>query len=166
MTGIIPTDEIKRLQRRMNRLIEDLGLTELESRYLEEMQRIQKRMSELMEDTDVTKLERNIILPLADVRETDEAIIVVMDLPGVDKHDVDIIIANEELHVTAERKVETESTEKDYHKRERTQTKFERMVKLPKAVKAEEAKARLSDGVLELTLPKEMVTAKRRISIE
>jgi HSP20 family protein len=150
----------------MNRLIEDLGLTELESRYLEEMQRIQKRISELMEDTDVTKLERNIILPLADVRETDEAIIVVMDLPGADKHDVDIIIANEELHVTAERKVETESTEKDYHKRERTQTKFERMVKLPKAVKAEEAKARLSDGVLELTLPKEMVTAKRRISIE
>ena len=166
MTGIIPTDEIKRLQRRMNRLIEDLGLTELESRYLEEMQRIQKRMSELMEETDVTKPERNIILPLADIRETDGAIIVVMDLPGVDKNDVDIIITNEELHVTAERKIENESIEKDYHKRERNQTKFERMFKLPKVVKAEEAKAKLSDGVLELILPKEMVTAKRRISIE
>jgi HSP20 family protein len=166
MTGIIPADEIKRLQKRMNRLIEDLGLTELESRYLEEMQRIQKRMSELMEETDVTKLERNIILPLADVGETDEAIIVIMDLPGVDKHDVDIIITDDELHVTAEKKIKTELAEKNYLKRERTQTKFERKVKLPKAVKAEEAKAKLSDGVLELTLPKEMITAKRRINIE
>ncbi len=166
MTGIIPTDEFKRLQRRMNKLIDDLGLTELESRYIEEMQRIQKRISELMEEGDVTKLEGNTIPPLADVRETDEAIVVVMDLPGVNKHDVDITIMNEELHVTAEQKIETGYNEKDYLRRERIQTKFERMIRLPKAVKAEEAKARLSDGVLELILPKEMVTAKRRIIIE
>jgi HSP20 family molecular chaperone IbpA len=34
------------------------------------------------------------------------------------------------------------------------------------AVKGEEAKARLADGVLEVTLPKEMVTSRKRITID
>ncbi|MDM7912247.1 MAG: hypothetical protein QUS09_04040, partial [Methanotrichaceae archaeon] len=77
-------DELRRLQKRMNRLMEDLGLTELESRYIEEMQRLQKRMSELMEEAGTIPMEGNIFMPLADVKETDEAIVVTMDLPGVE----------------------------------------------------------------------------------
>jgi HSP20 family protein len=89
-----------------------------------------------------------------------------MDLPGVDKKDVEISVAEEELRVSAQRKTETEVEEKGYHKRERSCAKFERMVKLPVAVKGEEAKARLADGVLEITLPKEVVTSRKRITID
>lgn len=166
MAGLIPMDELKRLQKKMNRLMEDLGLTELESRYIEEMQRLQKRMSELMEEAETMPMEGNIFMPLADVKETEEAIVVTMDLPGVEKQDVDISISDDELRVVAEKKAETEVSEKDYHKRERTYKRFERMVKLPVAVKVEEAKARLDNGVLEVTLPKEVVTARKRISID
>jgi HSP20 family protein len=84
----------------------------------------------------------------------------------VDKQDVDITITDDELRVVAERKTETEVTEKDYHKQERTYKKFERMVKLPVAVKIEEAKAKLTEGVLEVTLPKEVITSRKRISID
>ena len=52
MTGLIPADELRKLQKRMNRLIEELGLEDLESRYIEEMERMQKRMSDLMEDVE------------------------------------------------------------------------------------------------------------------
>ena len=52
MAGLIPADELRKLQKRMNRLIEELGLGELESRYIEEMERMQKRMSDLMEDVE------------------------------------------------------------------------------------------------------------------
>ncbi len=168
MAGLIPVEELRRLQKRMNRLMEDLGLTELESRYLEEMQKMQKRMSELMEEagTGTVPMGESIFMPLADVKETEEAVVVTMDLPGVEKQDVDISISDDELHVVAEKKEETEVSEKDYHKRERTYKRFERMVKLPVAVKAEEAKAKLESGVLEVTLPKEVVTARKRISIE
>lgn len=166
MAGLIPVDELRRLQKKMNRLMEDLGLTELESRYIEEMQRLQKRMSELMEEAETIPMEGNSFMPLADIKETEEAIVVTMDLPGVEKQDVDISISDDELRVVAEKKAETEVTEKDYHKRERTYKRFERMVKLPMAVKIEEAKAKLESGVLEVTLPKEVVTAKKRISIE
>lgn len=159
-------DELRKLQKRMNKFREDLGLTDLESKYLEEMQRMQKRMSDLMEDVETAGGQGEIMMPLADVRETDDAVVVTMDLPGVDKQDVDITITDDELRVVAERKTETEVTEKDYHKQERTYKKFERMVKLPVAVKIEEAKAKLTEGVLEVTLPKEVVTSRKRISID
>jgi HSP20 family protein len=166
MAGLIPVDEIRKLQKRMNRLMEDLGLTDLESKYLEEMQRMQKRMSDIMEEVETTGMEGDIMTPLADVRETDDAVVVTMDLPGVDKQDVDITITDDELRVAAERKTETEVSEKDYHKQERTYRMFERMVKLPVAVKIDEATAKLADGVLEVTLPKEIITSRKRISID
>jgi HSP20 family protein len=166
MAGIIPYDEVRRLQKRMNRLMEDLGLSDFESKYVDEMQRLQKRMSELMEEAEKTPLDKSIIMPLADVKETDENVIVTMDLPGIEKEDVDISIAEDELRVMAERKTETEVSEKDFHKRERTYRKFERILKLPVAVKVDEAKASLKEGVLEVTLPKEVITAKTRITIE
>ena len=166
MAGLIPVDEIRKLQKRMNRLMEDLGLTDLESKYLEEMQRMQKRISDIMEEVETTGMQGDIMTPLADVRETDDAVVVTMDLPGVDKQDVDIAITDDELRVAAERKTETEVTEKDYHKQERTYRMFERMVKLPVAVKIDEAKAKLADGVLEVTLPKEAITSRKRISID
>lgn len=166
MAGIIPMEELKRLQKRMNRLMEELGLSDLESRYVDEMQRMQKRVSEMMEEASSGPVAGNIFMPMADVRETDEAVIVTMDLPGVDKEDVDITVSGDDLRVVAERKSEIELSEEDYLKRERAYTRFERIVKLPVAVKMEEAKAKLSDGVLEITLPKEVVTAKKRINIE
>ncbi len=154
------------MQKRMNRLMEDLGLTDLESKYLDEMERMQKRMSELMAEVETREDQGSKIRPLADVQETDGEIIVTMDLPGIDKQNVDITISDDELSVVAERKTETDVAEKNYHKRERTYKKFERTVSLPTGVKMEEAKARLAEGVLQIAIPKEVVTTRKRISID
>ena len=166
MTGLMAAEELKKLQKRMNRLMEDLGLTDLESKYLEEMERMQKRMGDLMEVAQKSEEQSILIKPLADVQETDGEIIVTMDLPGIDKQNVDITISDDELSVVAERKTETEIAEKNYHKRERTYKKFERAVSLPTGVRMDEAKARLAEGVLQITIPKEIVTTRKRISID
>jgi HSP20 family protein len=167
MAGIIPADEIRRLQRRMSRLMDDLGFSDLESRYTDEMQRIQDRMNRLMESPGTAKAAPGeVVMPLADVRETDDSVVVTMDLPGVNKEDVDISVADDELTVSANKASESEENREDYHKRERYFTRFERMVTLPVAVKPEEAKASLNNGVLEVTLPKEVVTSKKRINID
>jgi HSP20 family protein len=167
MAGLIPADELRKLQKRMNRLIEELGLGELESRYIEEMERMQKRMSDLMEDVERKEEEKEgVVKPLADVLETEESIVVTMDMPGVDKQDVDITILDDELSVVAKRKRAAEVAEKDYHKRERTSKKFERKVLLPASVKMDEAKASLAEGVLEVTLPKAVIVSRKRIVID
>jgi HSP20 family protein len=144
--------------------MQDLGLTDLESKYMDEMQKIQQRMSEIMAESDVG--ESDVMVPLADVKETDESIVVSMDLPGVDKKYVEISVTDDELRVSAKRQIETEIDEKGYHKRERSYSRFERTVKMPVAVKNVEAKARLADGVLEITLPKELVTSRKRVTID
>jgi HSP20 family protein len=166
MAGLIPAEELRKLQKRMSRLMDDLGLTNLESKYLEEMERMHRRMCDLMEDVETAGEEGEVMVPLADVKETDESVVVTMDLPGVEKQEVEISIIDDELRVVAERNAETEVSEKDFHRRERIFKRFERKVRLPVSVRTEEAGAKLSDGVLEIKLPKEVITTRKRISID
>lgn len=62
-------------------------------------------------------------------------------------------MVEDELQISAQRKSETEVNEQDYHRRERTFTRFERRVLLPASVKTEEARATLTNGVLQVTAP-------------
>jgi HSP20 family protein len=164
--GLIPAEELRKLQIRMNKLMEELGLDALGSRYTDELERIQKRMGDLMEEGERPNLKKGVIRPLADVHETDEAVVVTMDMPGVEKQDIDISVVEDELRVSAKRKSETEINEQDYHRRERTYTRFERRVLLPTSIKTEEARAALNNGVLQITLPKVSVITRRRIAID
>lgn len=151
---------------RMNKLIEELGLDSLGSKYVEEMDKMQKRMSELTGDEEGQQMQKGVTRPLADVQETDDSVIVTMDMPGVEKEDIDISVVDEELRVSAEKSSQAETKEEQFHKRERTYRKFERRVLLPASIKADEARASLANGVLEITLPKVSVVTRRQIAIE
>ncbi|HPE64023.1 MAG TPA: Hsp20/alpha crystallin family protein [Methanothrix sp.] len=171
MTGLVPKDDFKRLQRRMNRLMEDIGISEPESRYMPEIRRVQDKMNQLIEDfmaesPVVPGAFRDVMKPLADVLETDEEVVVKMDLPGMEKGEIEITVAEDVLEVKAERKVEKEETKEDFYRKERSYSKFERSLKLPAEVKADESKANLKDGVLEIHLPKVEVTARKKVEIE
>ncbi|HII06819.1 MAG TPA: Hsp20/alpha crystallin family protein [Methanotrichaceae archaeon] len=171
MTGLVPKDDFKRLQRRMNRLMEDVGISDVESKYMPEIRRVQDRMNQVIEDfmaesPAVPGDFSDVMKPLADVKETDEEVVVTMDLPGMDKGDVDITVAEDALEVKAERKTEKEVTGEEFRKKERTFARFERSLALPAEVRAEEAKASLKDGVLEVHLPKVEVTARKKVTIE
>jgi len=89
-----------------------------------------------------------------------------MDMPGVEKQDINISVVEDELQISAQRKSETEANEQDYHRRERTFTRFERRVLLPESIKTEEARATLTNGVLQITLPKVSVLTRKRIAID
>ena len=164
--GLIPAEELRKLQIRMNKLMEELGLDALGSRYTDELERMQRRMGDLVEDVEGPNLKKGVIRPLADVQETDEALVVTMDMPGVEKQDIDISVVEDELRVSGQRKSEAELNEQDYHRRERTYTRFERRVLLPASIKSEEGRATLNNGVLEITLPKASVPNRKRIVIE
>lgn len=166
MKGLIASEELKKLQKRMDRLMEDLGLARIESKYLEEMERMRRRLGELMEEAETGRDGEEMIEPLADVQETDGEIIVTMDLPGMDKEDVDIALSSDELSVVAQRKTETDMAEGNFHQRERSYRRFERTISLPAGVKADEARAKLESGVLKISIPKAVVTTRKRIAID
>ena len=148
--------------------MEDVGISDAEARYMPEIRRIQDKMNQVIEDfmAESPAPLADVMAPLADVKETDEEVVVTMDLPGMDKGDVEITVTEDALEVKAERKAEKEEKEEDFYRKERTFARFERSLKLPAEVRAEDAKASLKDGVLEVHLPKVEVTTRKKVTIE
>lgn len=165
MSDIFSREDLKKLHQRMSRLAEDLS-SEIGARYPGETKQIQERMNRLLDEIEASfrkDISSDIIRPLCDISSTDESVVVTLELPGIDKKDVEIAVSGEDMSVKASRPQETT---RSYVINERTYTGFKREIKLPVAVKAEEAKGTLKDGILEVVLPKEVVTTRRRVTID
>ena len=104
--------------------------------------------------------------PSIDVAETDENIIVTVELPGVKQKDVEITITDGILILKGEKKEEKEVKEKNYHRIERSYGSFQRSISLPTGVKADKAKATYKDGVLQVAIPKTEEAKPKQIKID
>ena len=101
--------------------------------------------------------------PLADISETDNTYKVELDVPGIHKDQIDIQLQDRELVVTGE--VPESEQEGRAHRRSRRTGRFEFRTYLPGEVKADAVTARLSDGVLTVTVPKSEAAKPRKIEI-
>lgn len=106
--------------------------------------------------------------PAVDVRETQDEIRVMAELPGLEPDDVDVSIENNVLTVTGEKRQEIEEGKEDssFHVLERRYGRFERSFTLPRTVDADNISARFHNGVLTVTLPKAETAKPRRVQIE
>lgn len=104
--------------------------------------------------------------PRLDVSETDEALEIIADLPGMDKNDIKVSLEDDLLTIKGERKEEREKKDKQYHTIERRSGSFYRALRLPVEVEMEKIAATFKDGVLTLTLPKTKDTKKKVSQIE
>ena len=104
-------------------------------------------------------------VPSVDIRETDEALSLAMDLPGLTRDDVEIVVEDRTLTVRGERKFEKDVENGNYHRVERTYGAFSRSFSLPANVQTDQVKAHFADGVLSLDLPKVEESKPRKIEI-
>ena len=102
-----------------------------------------------------------------DVREHGDEVIVVADLPGVEKEAVMLNLMNPRaLEISCSRDREQEEKSEGYYVRERVYGSLRRIVALPADVTDNDAKASFKNGVLEVTLKKTVIPQKSRIAIE
>lgn len=102
-----------------------------------------------------------------DVREHDNEVIIVADLPGIDKEDVMLQLLNPRtLEISCERKGEKEEEAEGYYMRERVFGSMRRVVLMPTDVTEEDSGASFKNGVLEVHLKKVKIPPKSRIEIE
>lgn len=106
--------------------------------------------------------------PRMDVYERDNAIVVKAELPGLKKEDVQLEIDGEDLVIRGESKAESEVTDKHYYRSERSFGSFYRRMPLPTGVTSEQIQAKLTDGVLEVRIPKpaEAKTEAKKIPVK
>jgi len=100
-------------------------------------------------------------IPAINTREEDNAYVIEVDLPGVDKKDIDIDIKDNTLVISGERKMKEESKEDDYYKVESVYGTFERSFTLPEDADVDKIDAKSVDGVLEVTIPKKKVVVEK-----
>lgn len=100
--------------------------------------------------------------PAVDVSETDDAVVVKAELPGMDTKDVDVSLSGDVLTIKGEKKEEKEEKTKSFHRVERSYGSFTRSVRLPAAVVSDKVEATFKNGVLTVNLPK-AEEAKRKV---
>jgi HSP20 family protein len=104
-------------------------------------------------------------IPTADLSETDDAYVAQVDLPAVNKDQVEVQIQDRELIVSGEITEPEDSSGRRRHRSSRRTGRFEFRTYLPGEVKADAVAARLSDGVLTVTVPKSEAAKPRKIEI-
>ena len=101
-----------------------------------------------------------------DVHETDDAVIIVSPIAGVDPENVEISADDDTVTISGERRSEHHSRTKNTIKQEIYWGKFSRTVELPAAADVEKAKATFKHGVLTVTIPKAAKEKKRTIKVK
>lgn len=101
-----------------------------------------------------------------DVSEDDKSYTVRAEIPGVRKDDIKVAVDGNQVSISAEVKKEKEEKEgKKVIRSERYYGKVYRSFSLAQEVDQNATKAKYSDGVLELTLPKKPGTAGKEIAV-
>ena len=105
--------------------------------------------------------------PLLDVYETDSTIVASLDLPGVEKKDVEVSVSNGFLTISGERKNISGESGEGRIWQETSFGTFKRTFELTEAVVEDKIKAQFKNGVLKISLPKaeEVKIAVRNISV-
>ena len=114
------------------------------------------------------------LFPAVNASESDEAVVVEAELPGLDAGDVEISIAGDELVLRGSRTRRPEQpagngekpTAVTWQRRERGSGGFERRIELPVPVDAARVEARLVDGVLTVTCPKAPQAQPRKVTVQ
>ena len=132
-----------------------------------EFDRLTRQLTQLVDDRwpDAPPLMgRDGFRPPADVEETDDAYLIELDLPGVDKKDINVETSGRRLVVQGERK---EKERKGMLRwQTRTVGRFQYEVVLPDQIDGADIQATMNDGVLRLRVPKSKSADRRRIEVK
>lgn len=90
-----------------------------------------------------------------------------MELAGIDpERDVEIAVDDGTLHVRGQRQETEEEKREGFVRRERLYGAFERTMRLPANVSAEDLKASYSDGILEIVVPGAAKRSSQRVRVD
>ena len=103
--------------------------------------------------------------PATDVRETEQEVVIEMEIPGVDPASVDVTTDRGLLRIRGEKSSSHRASDQRVHLAERVHGTFERAFRLPKGLDDNAISAEFEHGVLRVRLPKSALPQPRRIEV-
>jgi HSP20 family protein len=104
-------------------------------------------------------------LPPVDITETEDALVLAFDIPGLNEDEIQIELDDNVLTVSGQRERKHEVKQDDYFRYERRFGSFSRSVALPAGIRDEDINAQYEHGVLEIRVPKPEQYKPKRIQI-
>lgn len=122
----------------------------------QEFNTLQRQINRLFEDNiSPTAFENSVArVPAAEIKETENAIHLKLELPGMEAKDLDIQVTENAVAISGERKSENKTEENGVFKTEFQYGKFQRVIPLPTRIQNTNVAAEYKNGILNLTLPK------------
>lgn len=106
------------------------------------------------------------VYPLVNLTEDAGNYYLRTELSGLRSEDLDIQVAGRSLTISGERKIPTEGENVRYHRREREAGKFSRVMGMPGDIDAEKVEAKMTNGILSVTIPKSELAKPRQITVK
>lgn len=136
----------------------------------EELSLLRNRINRIMPRFNFFEPEEEVFetawAPIADVIETNNALLIKVEVPGMTDKDVTVELEGNVLTIRGERKVETDVKEKDFRRAERAYGAFTRTFALPNNIDLDKITATTNNGLLEIEIPKKESAKPKTIRIE
>ena len=120
---------------------------------MDALQRDMNRMFEALASEQQGTM-RQSFMPLAEMEQTDDAIHLKVEVPGMKAEDLDVQVTREAVMITGERKSQSKSQKNGMTRSEFRYGKFNRTIPLPMPIDNSKVKGDYQDGILILELPK------------
>lgn len=104
-------------------------------------------------------------VPRVDIYETGDAYIVIMEIPGVERGEIEIVVEEQYLRVSGSRPEPSQAGCLRWHQMEISHGPFERIIALTPDADLEQIGAICRDGFLEITIHR-LVSPSRSVPIE
>ena len=104
-------------------------------------------------------------MPATDIQETKDDVVVSVEIPGMKKDEIKVMVQDNILTIRGEKRQEKEDKDTNYHRIERNYGSFTRSFSLPTSVKADKISAAYEAGVLRVLLAKAEEAKPKEIPI-
>ena len=135
---------------------------------LAELERARRRMDELSDlfSQGPSRLAAaSGVFPLINLTEDAGSYYLRAELPGLKAEDLDIQVVGRNLTISGERKIPSEGENVRYHRKERDEGKFSRIIAIPGDIDSDKVAAKMTNGILNITVPKPEVAKPRQITV-
>jgi HSP20 family protein len=131
---------------------------------------LREKMNRLFEETFTGRGEKKDLVsgtwsPSVDIYETENALVLSAEVPGMKEDEIEIKIEDNTLILQGERKFEKETKEENYHRIERSYGSFYRSFTLPNSIDQDKIQAVHENGVLKITMPKKPELKPKKVKV-